>query len=77
MNHRKALIALALGTFALGVAEFGMMGVLGDVARGVDVSIVKAGHLISIYSAGVACGSPALVLLHRMPLRRLMMILFL
>ncbi|WP_289735794.1 MFS transporter [Paramuribaculum intestinale] len=75
MNHRKALIALALGTFALGVAEFGMMGVLGDVARGVDVSIVKAGHLISIYSAGVACGSPALVLLHRMPLRRLMILL--
>ena len=42
MNHRKALIALALGTFALGVAEFGLMGVLGDVGRGVDVSIVKA-----------------------------------
>ena len=75
MKNRKGLLAMALGTFALGVAEFGMMGILGDVARGVDVSIVKAGHLISFYSAGVAVGAPALVLLHRMPLRRLMVLL--
>lgn len=75
MKNRKGLLAMALGTFALGVAEFGMMGILGDVARGVGVSIVKAGHLISFYSAGVAVGAPALVLLHRMPLRRLMVLL--
>lgn len=31
---KKSLVALALGTFALGIAEFGMMGILGDVARG-------------------------------------------
>ena len=75
MKNRKGLLAMALGTFALGVAEFGMMGILGDVACGVGVSIVKAGHLISFYSAGVAVGAPALVLLHRMPLRRLMVLL--
>ena len=28
----KSLIALAMGTFALGIAEFSMMGILNDVA---------------------------------------------
>ena len=47
---KRSLIALTIGTFALGIAEFGMMGILGDVARDLDISIVKAGHLISAYS---------------------------
>lgn len=72
---KKSLIALASGTFALGIAEFGMMGVLEDVARGMDVSIVSAGHLISAYSLGVAVGAPGLVFLRHMPLRRLMLLL--
>lgn len=72
---KRSLLSLAFGTFALGVAEFGMMGILGDVARGVDVDIVKAGHLISAYSLGVAVGAPMLVLLRRTPLKRLMMLL--
>ncbi len=72
---KKSLIALAVGTFALGIAEFGMMGFLGDVAEGLDVSIVKAGSLISAYSAGVAVGSPGLILIRRMPLKRVMQLL--
>ena len=48
------LTALEPGTFALGIAEFTMMGILGDVARELGVSIVKAGHLISAYSVGGA-----------------------
>ncbi|MBD5301145.1 MAG: MFS transporter [Bacteroides sp.] len=72
---QRGLVALAIGTFALGIAEFGMMGILGDVARGVDVSIVEAGHLISAYSLGVAIGAPMLIFLHKLPLRRLLMML--
>ena len=72
---KKSLFALAIGTFALGIAEFGMMGILSTVAEGVHVSIVQAGHLISAYSAGVAIGSPGLIFLRRMPLRRLMLLL--
>ncbi len=71
----RGLYALALGTFSLGIAEFGMMGVLGDVAKGVDVSISEAGHLISAYSLGVAIGAPMLILLRRMPLKKLMLLL--
>lgn len=72
---QRGLVALAIGTFALGIAEFGMMGILGDVARGVDVNIVEAGHLISAYSLGVAIGAPMLIFLHKLPLRRLLLIL--
>ncbi|MCM1021197.1 MAG: MFS transporter [Muribaculum sp.] len=72
---KRSLIALAAGTFTLGLAEFGMMGILGDVAKGIDVDIVKAGHLISAYSIGVALGAPVLVILRKMPLRRLLLFL--
>ena len=71
----KGLYALALGTFALGIAEFGMMGVLGDVAKGVEVDISRAGHLISAYSSGVAVGAPLLIAFRRMPLKSLMTLL--
>ena len=72
---KRSLLALAIGTFALGVAEFGMMGILAEVAQGVDVSIVMAGHLISAYSLGVAVGAPLLILFRNMPLKRLMLTL--
>lgn len=66
---------MAIGTFALGIAEFGMMGILGDVARGTNVDIVTAGHLISAYSLGVAIGSPLLIVMRRLPLKRIMLLL--
>ncbi len=72
---KRSLVALAIVTFALGIAEFGMMGILGDVARGVGVDIVRAGHFISAYSAGVAVGAPLLIVLRRFPLRRLLLFL--
>ena len=72
---KRSLLALAAGTFALGIAEFGMMGILGDVAKGIGVDIVKAGHFISAYSLGVAIGAPGLVVLRNMPLRRLLLLL--
>lgn len=72
---KKSLLSLAFGTFALGIVEFGMMGILNDIARDLNISIVMAGHLISAYSAGVAVGAPSLIFLRRMPLRNLMLLL--
>lgn len=69
------LISLAIGTFSLGIAEFGMMGILGEVAQGVNVSIVEAGHLISAYSSGVAAGAPMLIFLRRISLKKIMLLL--
>ena len=72
---KRSLLSLAMGTFALGIVEFGMMGILNDIAADLNISIVEAGHLISAYSAGVAVGAPALIFLRRLPLRRLMLLL--
>ena len=71
----KSLLALALTTFCLGITEFGMMGMLDEVAAGIDVDIVTAGYLISSYSLGVAIGSPGLILLRRWPMKKLLLLL--
>lgn len=71
----KSLLALACGTFALGIAEFTMMGVLGDIADGLDISISQAGHCISAYAIGVAVGAPGLILLRKWPLKRVLLLL--
>lgn len=72
---KRSLSALAIGTFALGIAEFAMMGILNDVAGDIGIDVVTAGHLISAYSLGVAVGAPMLIVLRRMPLRRLLLLL--
>lgn len=72
---KKSLLSLSFGTFALGVAEFGMMGILNEIAADIDISVVQAGNLISAYAAGVAVGAPCLIFLRRMELRRIMLLL--
>lgn len=72
---KKSLIALAFGTLALGIAEFVMMGILPDVAQSLGVSIPEAGHLISAYAIGVCCGAPLLVVVHKYPLKSILLVL--
>ena len=69
----KGLLALAMGTFALGIAEFLMMGILGNIAQSMDVTISQAGNFISAYAAGVCVGAPALLFARRIPLRTIML----
>ncbi|WP_190818296.1 MFS transporter [Saccharopolyspora pogona] len=52
-----ALIALALGGFGIGLTEFGIMGLLPEVAGDFAVSIPTAGYLISGYAIAVAIGA--------------------
>jgi DHA1 family inner membrane transport protein len=52
-----AVVALALGGFAIGTTEFVTMGVLPDIAADVGVDIPTAGHLISVYALGVVVGA--------------------
>ncbi|KGH46654.1 MFS transporter [Modestobacter caceresii] len=69
-----AIVALALGGFAIGTTEFVTMGLLPDIARGVDATIPEAGHVISAYALGVVVGAPVLAALGaRLPRRRLAM----
>lgn len=59
---RWALLALAVGAFGIGTTEFSPMGLLLVIAQGVDVSIPKAGLLISAYAMGVMIGAPVMTL---------------
>ncbi|MGC1633225.1 MAG: MFS transporter [Gelidibacter sp.] len=56
----KALLALAIGGFGIGLTEFVIMGILPDVAQAFDISIPVAGHFISAYALGVVIGAPIL-----------------
>ncbi|HEV7932947.1 MAG TPA: MFS transporter, partial [Actinomadura sp.] len=58
---RWALLALALGAFAIGTGEFAIMGLLPEAATGLQVSIPHAGTLISAYALGVVVGAPLLI----------------
>ena len=58
-----AVLALAMGGFAIGTTEFVTMGLLPQVAAGVGISIPTAGHLIAAYAVGVVVGAPVLALL--------------
>lgn len=72
---KKSLIALAVGSFGLGIAEFAMMGILGSVAKDLQISITQAGHLISAYAFGVCVGAPVLLLVRKYPLKRVLLLL--
>src|SRR5215208_798885 len=55
-----AVLALAVGGFAIGTTEFVTMGLLPQISEGVGVSISRAGHVISAYALGVVVGAPVL-----------------
>ncbi|WP_037320058.1 MFS transporter [Salegentibacter sp. Hel_I_6] len=56
----KALVALAIGGFGIGMTEFVIMGILPDVAAALEITIPQAGHFISAYALGVVVGAPLL-----------------
>lgn len=58
-----ALLALATGGFAIGTTEFVTMGLLPQIAAGVDISIPTAGHIVSAYAIGVVVGAPLIAAL--------------
>ncbi|MFC4096643.1 MFS transporter [Euzebyella saccharophila] len=60
INNSKALFALAVGGFGIGLTEFVIMGILPDVAKGLNITIPEAGHFIAAYALGVVVGAPLL-----------------
>ena len=58
-----AVVPLILGGFGIGTTEFVTMGLLPEIAEGIDVTIPQAGHTVSAYALGVVVGAPAIALL--------------
>jgi DHA1 family inner membrane transport protein len=58
MGMRIPLIALAVSAFCIGTSEFIIMGLLPNLAASFDVSIPKAGLLVTGYALSVTIGSP-------------------
>ena len=55
-----AILALALGSCAIGTTEFAMMGLLPQAVDDLGVGLETGGVLISMYALGVVVGAPVL-----------------
>ncbi|MFD1629750.1 MFS transporter [Pseudopedobacter beijingensis] len=75
---KKSLLSLAFGSFAIGMTEFTMMGILPDIAKDLQIDIPTAGHLIAIYALGVVVGAPVLVMASaKYPSKKVLIVLML
>lgn len=80
-----ALLALAIGSFGIGMTEFVVMGLLPEIARELlptvwqasqEEAIAQAGWLITLYALGVVIGAPTIAgSVAKYPRHRVMVIL--
>ncbi|WP_248928465.1 MFS transporter [Paenibacillus hamazuiensis] len=68
MNYR--ILALALGTFAVGTEGFMIAGLLPALAQNLNVSLSAAGQLVTVFSIAYALGSPILTTMTGLAERR-------
>lgn len=70
-DFRRAILALALGAFAIGTSEFAAMGLLPFFSADLGITEPQAGHVISAYALGVVIGAPLTSILGaKLPRRR-------
>ena len=70
-DFRHAILALALGSFAIGTSEFAAMGLLPYFSADLGITEPQGGHVISAYALGVVIGAPLTSLLGaKLPRRR-------
>jgi DHA1 family inner membrane transport protein len=59
---RKSILALTIAAFGIGTSEYVIMGLLPDLAQSFQISIPKAGIIVSAYALSVTFGSPLIAL---------------
>jgi DHA1 family inner membrane transport protein len=59
---RKSILALTIAAFGIGTSEYVIMGLLPDLAQSFQISIPKAGIIVSAYALSVTFGSPLVAL---------------
>jgi DHA1 family inner membrane transport protein len=60
---KRTLYLLALGVFGIATTEFGVIGILPQIAAHFQVTIDKAGWLLSAFALVIAIFGPLMVLL--------------
>ncbi|MER5975176.1 MFS transporter [Streptomyces sp. NPDC001857] len=61
---------LALGTFLMGTTEFVVAGLLPEIAGDLQVSVARAGLMITVFAVGMIVGAPLMAMLTlRLPAR--------
>ncbi len=73
-TRHLAILTLAVGSFAIGTAEFVAMGLQPEMARSSHVDIPTAGQYISAYALGVVIGAPLLAVATAKLLRKTVLI---
>ncbi|MGW5941139.1 MFS transporter [Streptomyces celluloflavus] len=73
-RSRLRLLLLALGAFAMGTDSMVMAGILGLVARDLEVSVQEAGQMVTVFALSYALLAPVLATATaRWPRRRLLL----
>ncbi|MFE0375207.1 MFS transporter [Streptomyces inhibens] len=71
---RLRLLLLALGTFAVGTDSMVMAGILGLMARDLDISVPAAGQMVTVFALSYAVLAPVLATATaRLPRRRVLL----
>jgi predicted MFS family arabinose efflux permease len=66
---------LALGTFLMGTTEFVVAGLLPEIAGELQVSVARAGLMITVFAVGMIVGAPLMTMLTlRLPRRLTLML---
>jgi DHA1 family inner membrane transport protein len=73
-DGRLALMALSVGSFAIGTSEFASMGILQLFSQTLGIDLSRASNVISAYALGVVVGAPLITLLAARLNRRTLLI---
>ena len=74
VSHRGILLALALGTFAVGTESFMIAAILPAIASSVRVGVPAAGQLVTAFTLVYALSSPILTALTASHSRRILLL---
>ncbi|HEK1685529.1 TPA: MFS transporter [Pseudomonas putida] len=70
------ILTLAVTAFAIGVAEFIIVGILPSISAAFSISLASAGSLVGLYALALAIGTPLIVIgLGRFPKKTVLMML--
>jgi len=75
-RRNLCFLAFAIGSFAIGTAEFAAMALLPEVQKFMHINETQAGYFVSLYALGVVIGAPLLAVLTARVPRKILLVSF-